>query len=257
MEQTQKELAIRPQESVAGKEEMEIDLLALFYHILDHWKLVAICFVIGAVLMGLYTKLMVVPQYEATAKMYVLSSSDSVVNLSDLQMGTQLASDYQEVFKTHEVTGAVINNLSLPYTNKELLDMLSLSNPTGTRILNIKVTSPDPAEAAAVANEYMAVASQYVADVMITDKPSELSTALVPENPVSPSLSKNVMIGALLGLVAACGFLTVLYLLDDKINSTDDITRLGLPVLAEIPLFNMPGETNTEKKALLGRNKKA
>ena len=135
--------------------------------------------------------------------------------------------------------------------------MLSLSNPNGTRILNIKITSPDPAEAAAVANEYMAVASQYVADVMITDKPSELSTALVPETPVSPSLSKNVLLGALLGLVASCGFLTVLYLLDDKINSTDDITRLGLPVLAEIPRFNMPGETTNEKKALLGRNKKA
>lgn len=256
MDQVQKELAIQPQVNTNGDKEMEIDLLALFYHILDHWKLVAICFAIGAVLMGLYTKLMVVPKYQASAKMYVLSSSDSVVNLSDLQMGTQLASDYQEVFKTHEVTGAVISNLSLPYTNKELQGMLTLTNPTGTRILDIAITSPDPAEAAAIANEYMAVASQYVADVMITDKPSELSTALVPEEPISPSLVKNVAIGALLGLVASCGFLTVLFLLDDKIKSVEDITRLGLPVLTEIPVFSVPGEVNTEKKALLGRNKK-
>lgn len=256
MDQVQKELAIQPQVNTNNDGEMEIDLLALFYHILDHWKLVAVCFVIGAVLMGLYTKLMVVPKYQASAKMYVLSSSDSVVNLSDLQMGTQLASDYQEVFKTHEVTSAVISNLSLPYTNKELQEMLTLTNPTGTRILNIAITSPDPAEAAAIANEYMAVASQYVADVMITDKPSELSTALVPEHPISPNLTKNVAIGALLGLVASCGFLTVLFLLDDKIKSVEDITRLGLPVLTEIPVFSIPGEVNTEKKALLGRNKK-
>ena len=256
MDQVQKELAIRPQVNTNNDKEMEIDLLALFYHILDHWKLVAVCFVIGAVLMGLYTKLMVVPKYQASAKMYVLSSSDSVVNLSDLQMGTQLASDYQEVFKTHEVTGAVISNLSLPYTNKELQEMLTLTNPNGTRILNIAITSPDPAEAAAIANEYMAVASQYVADVMITDKPSELSTALVPENPVSPSMTKNVAIGALLGLVASCGFLMVLFLLDDKIKSVEDVTRLGVPVLSEIPVFSIPGEVNTDKKALLGRIKK-
>ena len=256
MDQVQKELAIRPQVNTNNDKEMEIDLLALFYHILDHWKLVAVCFVIGAVLMGLYTKLMVVPKYQASAKMYVLSSSDSVVNLSDLQMGTQLASDYQEVFKTHEVTSAVISNLSLPYTNKELQEMLTLTNPNGTRILNIAITSPDPAEAAAIANEYMAVASQYVADVMITDKPSELSTALVPENPVSPSMTKNVAIGALLGLVASCGFLMVLFLLDDKIKSVEDVTRLGVPVLSEIPVFSIPGEVNTDKKALLGRIKK-
>ena len=257
MDQTQKELALHPQVTSESKQEVEIDLLALFYHILDHWKLVAICFVIGAVLMGLYTKLMVVPQYQATAKMYVLSSSDSVVNLSDLQMGTQLASDYKEIFQTHEVTNTVIENLGLPYTYNQLKNMLTLANPTATRIISITITSPDPNEAAAVANEYLKVASQYVADVMITDKPTELSTALVPQSPVSPSLSKNVILGAMVGFILACGFLTVTFMLDDKIKNSDDITRLtGLPVLAEIPVFSITGETNGEKKALPGRNKK-
>ena len=83
MDQVQKDLAVQPQVAANEKHELEIDLLALVYHILDHWKLLALCFVIGAVLMGLYTKLMVVPQYQTSAKMYVLSSSDSVVNLSD------------------------------------------------------------------------------------------------------------------------------------------------------------------------------
>ena len=258
MDQVQRELAVNPQNLTNEKQEVEIDLLALVYHILDHWKLVAICFLIGAVLMGLYTKFMVVPQYEATAKMYVLSSSDSVVKLSDLQVGSYLASDYQEVFKTHEVTDMVIANLGLSHSNKQIRDMLKLTNPSGTRILNITVTSPDPAEAAAIANEYLAVASQYVADVMITDKPTELSTALVPQRPVSPSLTKNVAIGALAGLMIACAYLTLLFILDDKVKSSEDITKLtGLPVLAEIPVFaSSDMNQNTEKKALPGRNGK-
>lgn len=257
MDQTQKELALQPQAVLDNKREVEFDLLALFYHILDHWKLLAICLVIGAVLTGLYTKLMVVPQYEATAKMYVLSSSDSVVNLSDLQMGTQLASDYKEIFQTHEVTNTVIQNLNLPYSYSKLRSMLTLSNPSATRIISITITSPDPNEAAAIANEYLEVASQYVADVMITDKPTELSTALVPQRPVSPSLPKNIVLGALVGLFIACVFLTVTFMLDDKIKNSDDITRLtGLPVLTEIPVFSATGETVGEKKALPGRNKK-
>lgn len=252
MEQQRRELITQPQRAAESKE-MEIDLLELFYHILDHWKLVVICFLVGALLMGGYTHFMVTPLYEATAKMYVLSSSDSVVNLSDLQLGTYLASDYQEVFETHEVTDKVISQLGLSYTKKELLEMLQISNPSGTRILHITVTSPDPAEAAAIANEYFEVASQYVADVMITDKPTMLSSAQVPVNPVSPSMVKNVALGAMLGIVLACGYLVVRFLMDDKVKSAEDITKLtGLPILAEVPVFAVKQVDKASQVAYLG-----
>jgi len=248
MDLTRKELVAQPQATLQNKPEAEVDLLALFYHILDHWKLVAVCLLLSSALMGLYTKFMVVPQYEATAKMYVLSSSDSVVNLSDLQMGTQLASDYKEIFQTHEVTNMVIENLGLPYSYGQLRRMLTLENPTATRIISITITSSNPTEAAAIANEYLKVASQYVADVMLTDKPTELSTALVPQNPVGPSMIKNVVLGALIGLVLACGFLIVTFTLDDKIRNSEDVMRLtGLPVLAEIPVFSITDEADREK----------
>lgn len=242
MEKSHKELAAQVQ---AGEEqEVEIDLLELFYHIWDHWKIVALCLVLGAVLAGGYTKLLVKPTYEATAKMYVLSSSDSVVNLSDLQLGSYLASDYIEVFKTHEVTNMVINSLGLPYTYEELQEMLTISNPSGTRILNITITSKSPTEAAAVANKYLEVASQYVADVMITDKPTELSVALVPEKKAGPSTMKNAVLGGLVGFVLACGVLVVQFLMDDKVKSGEQITKLtGLPILAEVPVFDLNNQS--------------
>lgn len=240
MEQSHKKLIVQPQTTVVENNEAEIDLMELFYHLLDHWKMIVAFFLVGAIAMGCYTHFMAVPQYQATTKMYVLSSSDSVVNLSDLQIGNYLASDFQEVFATHEVTESVIKRLGLPYTYKKMQDMLSVSNPSGTRILHIKVTSPDPEEAALIANEYFEVASQYVADVMVTDKPTMLSSAQVPKNPVSPSMTKNVMMGAMLGFILACGYLVVKFLLDDKVKSADDITKLtGLPVLAEVPVFSL------------------
>lgn len=245
MEQSHKELIVQPQTTVVENDEVEIDLMELFYHLLDHWKMIVIFFLVGAIAMGCYTHFMVVPQYQATTKMYVLSSSDSVVNLSDLQLGTYLASDFQEVFETHEVTDTVVERLGLPYTYKQMQDMLSISNPTGTRILHITITSTNPQEAALIANEYFEVASQYVADVMITDKPTMLSSAQVPQNPVSPSMAKNVVLGAMVGFILACGYLVVKFLLDDKVKSADDITKLtGLPILAEVPVFALK---NNEK----------
>ena len=255
MEQSHKELIAQPQVMMADEQEREIDLLELCFHLLDHWKMILVFFLVGTLAMGGYTKFFMDKQYEATAKMYVLSSSDSVVNLSDLQLGSQLTSDYLEVFETHEVTNEVIRKLNLPYDYDQLQRMLSLSNTSGTRIINIKITSTDPNEAANIANEFLEVASQYVADVMITDKPTVLSVALVPDKPVGPSTVKNAMLGAILGIVASCGYLVVRFLLDDKVKSAEDITKLtGMPVLAEVPTFNVLRSGKEEQMRIEGRN---
>ena len=255
MEQSNKELMVQPQLMVAEEQEQEIDLLELAYHLLDHWKMIAAFFLVGTLLMGVFTKFFMDKQYEAVAKMYVLSSSDSVVNLSDLQLGSQLTSDYLEVFETHEVTNEVIKNLKLPYDYDELQDMLSLSNTSGTRIINIKITSTDPEEAAAIANEFLDVASQYVADVMITDRPTTLSVALVPEKHVGPSTVKNAMLGAIVGLVLSCGYLVVMFLLDDKVKSAEDITKAaGIQDFAEVTTFAVLSAPKSGSKNVAGRN---
>lgn len=255
MEQSHKELVVQPQALLAEEQEREIDLMELFYHLWDHWKMIAAFFLVGTILMGVFTKFFMDKQYEATAKMYVLSSSDSVVNLSDLQLGSQLTSDYLEVFETHEVTNAVIEKLKLPYDYDELQEMLSLSNTSGTRIINIKITSTNPEEAAAIANEFLDTASQYVADVMITDRPTTLSVALVPEKPIGPSTVKNALLGAIAGLVLSCGYLVVAFLLDDKVKSAEDITKAaGMPVFAEVPTFAALSAPKSGSKNVAGRN---
>lgn len=67
-----------------------IDLLELFMGLLAHWTLIAATAVVGAVLMALYTFFLVTPMYKATATIYVVSRNDSVLNFSDLQVGSEL-----------------------------------------------------------------------------------------------------------------------------------------------------------------------
>ena len=89
----------------------EIDLVELLFQWLEHIKFIILFAVIGALASAFYTFFLVTPIYEATAKLYVLNSGDSALNLSDLQIGSYLASDYVEVFKTWEVHESVIRNL--------------------------------------------------------------------------------------------------------------------------------------------------
>ena len=193
---------------------------------------------------GIYTVFLVTPMYEATSTIYVLSRSDSAINMADLQIGTALTSDYIKVFKMWEVHEEVISNLNLPYSYTQMCDGLSVVNDADTRMLDITFKSPSPEEAAAVANEYAKVASQYIADTMSTDKPNIMSVALVPSNPVSPNKTKNVMLGFLLGAVLACGYITIQMIMDDKYKTAEDIRRYtGMATLAIVPIE----ETNSKK----------
>ena len=216
--------------------EFEIDLMEVLLRLLEKWKLIIAGALVGAVLMAMYSFILATPMYEATSKLYVLNSSDSAINLSDLQIGSYLTSDYMEVFDTWEVNEMVRQNLNLSYTREELADMLTLTNPSNTRILNITVTSSDPQEAADIANEYADVAGQYISATMQTDQPSLLSEALTPDKPVSPKKKRNVVLGFLLGALLVCAGVIIQYLLDDKIKNEEDIKKyVGLPTLSVVP----------------------
>ena len=52
----------------------------------------------------------------------------------------------------------------------------------------------------------------------------------------SPSLKKNIMIGVLAGIVLVCGILVVLELMNDSLQTEEDVQRyLDIPVLAVVP----------------------
>lgn len=236
-------LAVQPEQG-----EDTIDLLELFMGLLAHWTLIAATAVVGAVLMALYTFFLVTPMYKATATIYVVSRNDSVLNFSDLQVGSELTSDYIKVFEMWEVHEKVISNLDLDYTYTDMASMLSVTNTSDTRMLDITVTNPDPEEAAAIANEYADVGAKYISEKMKTDEPTLMSSARVPENPFSPNKAKNILL--------ACAVVVLRTMLDDTYKSADDIRKYtGMVVLASIPLADA-GEQPKEKSEFKRRTKR-
>ena len=78
--------------------EDEIDLVELFYLLWGHAWQIILCLVVGAGIAFGVTKFLITPKYEATSSIYIVSASNnSVVNLTDLQIGAQLTADYQEL----------------------------------------------------------------------------------------------------------------------------------------------------------------
>lgn len=240
------------------QQETEIDLVELFYMYLGHiWQIVA-ALTAGAILALCYTCFFVTPQYKATAKIYVVSASnDSVVNLSDLQIGTQLTGDYEELMKIRPLIEEVNSNLQLGLSYNQLLNMITIATPPDTRLLNISVTSPKPTQAADIANEIAQLATEYLPEIMECAPPNIAEQALAPTKPASPSVFRNTILGGMLAVVIYCGILLVQFVMDDTFKSQDDLEKyLGETPLCVIPEANLDGKKHRAKKNTSGGRSK-
>lgn len=209
-----------------------IDLMELFHALLRRWYLILICGFLGAAAAFGYTKIRIVPQYEASSMIYILEASD--INLS---LSKQLTVDFATLAKSRPVVEKVIDELELNATYEQLVSTITIANPSDTSILKISVRNPDPELACEISNAMSDATAERVASVMMTDKPSKVEDAVVPQYPISPNVKKNVMMGGMFGIVVMAGILVVMYLLDDRIKSEEDIERyLGLTTLASIPI---------------------
>ena len=235
-------------------DETEIDLVEIFYLLWNNIFKIILCMLLGAVLAFSYSRFLITPLYKATSKMYINTSSKTVVDISDLQISNQLRGDYKALMTSRELMDAVIKDLDLDYTTKQLNQMISIDNPTDTRIITVTVTSPKPVEAADIANDLANRAKDFLPEIMKSEDPIVYESALVPDRKASPSNSRNTIIGALIGAVLSCGLLIVRYLMNDTIVTPDDTLKyLGVQPLAVIPegelgSFNKKSKKNTSKK---------
>ena len=94
-------------------QEIEIDLVALFHELVKHWKALVASMVLLAAVFGLYSKITFVPEYDASAEMYVLTKSTSITSLADIQVGSSLTNDYEYVITGRTVLSQVIDNLDM------------------------------------------------------------------------------------------------------------------------------------------------
>lgn len=233
---TAKEDEKAQQESTEGFSHDSADeLLALFYLVLSRFKYILLAAVLTAVLFGVYAFCILQPVYSATAKLYIMGQNSSSI-LADLQIGSYLTMDYQEVFKTWEVHEMVRERLNLPYTYKEMQSMLTVSNPSDTRILYITVKNEDPQEATDIANAYAESAKKFILETMDSEEPSTFSMALVPGSATGRSRTSYVIIGLFLGTFAAIGVVVLKALLDNRPKTPDDIAKgADIPTLAIVP----------------------
>ena len=225
----------KPPEKKEETKEMEIDLVELFFGVLSKIHYIIIVALIGAIIMGMNAS-KAIPMYSATSKLYIVGNQGTALNVSDLQMGSMLTMDYEEVFRTWEVHEMVRSQLGLNYSYGQMQGMLSISNPEDTRVLLITVRNPDAQLAADLANAYATAAKTFILQTMDSEEPNVFSVALVPSVASRVSKATEAAKGFLIGGVLMTGLIVLFFILDDRPRTPEHIQKAAdIPTLAIIP----------------------
>ena len=161
----------RPAAYSAQEEETEIDLLEIFYLLRSKWKEIFLAILVGALIFGAYHTFMVKPSYQADASIYI-TNNDSMITFSDLQLSAALTDDYANIIKSRTVLNRVIDELQLDLNYKQLGDLVSVSNPDSTHIVDIKVTCDNPELSRNITNALLNISVSQIYQIIGSSEPT-------------------------------------------------------------------------------------
>jgi succinoglycan biosynthesis transport protein ExoP len=187
-------------------------------------------------------------QYTATTRLiFAVSGTQSA---ADLAQGSTFAekqmASYAQVATSPLVLDPVIRDLGLTTIATELAKSVMATVPTDTVILEVTATSPDPEQAARIANAVGSQLSKVVGDLMPerpdgsqSVKATTFAYAQLPQEASSPKVLRNLLVGLVLGLLLGIGFALLRHILDTKVRSEADIRSI-----TESPVLGVVGYTN-------------
>ena len=218
--------------TLAAQDEDVIDLKELFLALKNRWKMIIVVTLVTTIIASVYTFFFTTPMYSAKATIYLKSEGSTTSELlQGMQLGTQLAPDYEIFFKSRPVVQRVIKAENLDVTVEALNAQITITNPSDTHMIVVTCTDSDPQRAADIANAYVEYGVEAVREVVVKE-PYLVESAIANEKKVSPSNTKNILMGVLLGLVLSCGYVIAKTLLDDRLVSAEKMERvLGYHVL--------------------------
>lgn len=215
---------------------IEIDVLFLLKKLWSKKFLIIFTALFFGTLSLIASIFLIDPAYTATTRVYVVGQSSESVTTQDLQAGSYLVKDYQEIIKSSEVLSKVIAKEESPLSTDELSGMISVVVPTDTRVISISVESKDPKEAAQLTNRVREVAAEKIKEVTKVQDVTTLEEAQVPEKPSSPNTKRNLILGALVGAAVSIFGVLLTEVLDDRVKRVEDIEEvLGLTLLGVVP----------------------
>lgn len=228
-----------------NEENEVIDLTEILSAVRQH--LLKLIFVtLAAALVGFTaSKFLMNPKYDSSALMIVNTRQDVNANVTSDQINsaTKLVSTYSIIIKSDTVLQQVIDNLGLNLTYAKLNKRVTVAAVDDTQVMKITVQSDSPEWARQVCEQIITVAPDVIKEAVEAGSVKVISNPSLATEPVSPNIMKNTMLAAAVGFVLVISIIVLQVLLDNKINTEEDVTKyLDMTVLGVIPQYDQGGK---------------
>ena len=209
--------------------------------LLHRIKFIILATVVMGLLFFMYSRFVIAPMYSTSTNANTKSTTPSKaaddttkkttneenqkIYPADISASANLAEICVTLFKNSDEMTALYDGCTV---NVDVTD--------GTFFITITVDGTDAQKCANVANQLAEKAAEVYNSKFSYGQIGTLRQAKVPSAPYAPSNTKNMLIGAAIGLIASCLISILIELIDTTIKSEDDI-----PIFAEIPDFENQG----------------
>ncbi|WP_156163909.1 polysaccharide biosynthesis tyrosine autokinase [Demequina maris] len=184
-----------------------------------------------------------------TAASSVIVTADSTATEGSTVVGKDAESNvksYVDIAKSRTVAARAGELIGSDESADELLDRVSIANPSDTAVIRFYAHAPTAEEARDLANAWVIASTEVVAQIEDSRTAAgaapaavglmPLDTAALPDVPTSPNVKLTVALGLIAGLVIGIVFAVVRSTQDRKLRTPDEVEQLfEVPVVGALP----------------------
>lgn len=188
-----------------------------------------------------------VDMYTSSESLYVTrigtdsdtNSSGTSGNNAEFGSSSTLASTYKVVLTEKAVAEMVNKNLErYSKSPEQIMSAVSIDIVDNTQLIKISATTSDPNLSYDICMAYSQAAPKVLEDILNGGSVKLVTSPTVATNPNSVAYSTYAVYGAIVGALIALVVIIVMFLFDNTMKSSDEITsKYGIKVWAEVPSF--------------------
>lgn len=220
----------------------EINLQDLFKYFVSKILVIVLVTVFFGLIGSLYLLFMQTPMYKSTTTLLLanvsgMDGSSSSITTNDITLNQKLVSTYREIIKSRKVLKQVIDTLELDYQYEQLASLITVGSVNETEIIKVTVKNEDPLAAMTIANEVADTFCKEIINFYQIQNVNIIDKAELNDTPYNINLVKQIVIYLLIGFVASCAIVFIMYYFDTTVKTKEEVEeKVGLPVLGIIPI---------------------
>lgn len=221
---------------------MDLELREYILMAKKKFWIIASIVLIGSLLTGLASYLVVKPKYEASSTLFVNNKTLEVegnAQSMDVNTSIMLANTYKEIVLNPSLLNKVVAQYpELSFTREQLAQMIKVNTISQTPVMTITAVHTDYEKAVHTVNAVSAVFKSELPQMLQVDNVSILNEARVEDSPiaVTPHPVIQIAISFVVLVMFSIGLVSLLEHLDDSIKDEKAVEReYGIPNLGLIP----------------------